>query len=179
MEFWKDIEDYQGSYQVSNSGRVKSLDRYIKSGKGKRLKKGQILKGCVTNRGYVNQRLWKDNKLKNVLEHRLVAQAFIPNPDNLPEVNHIDGNKTNNHVDNLEWVTSSKNQKHAFKTGLNSVKKSKVTEEIFNKIVVEIENGGKIKNVLDKYNCTNRVYNYRKKNGYRYSTKEQNENKRD
>lgn len=95
-EIWKDIEGYEGLYQVSNMGRVRSLRRNI------------ILRQCITN-GYERIILYTNNIPKGYSVHRLVANAFIPNPDNLPQVNHKDENKTNNCVDNLEWCTQKYN----------------------------------------------------------------------
>ena len=103
-EIWKDKKDYEGLYQVSNCGRAKSLDRYIK-GKGHSLKfkKGRILKPMKDNNGYLKVRLCNGEKSKTFNLHRLVAELFIPNPNNYKEVNHKDENKTNNVVTNLEW----------------------------------------------------------------------------
>ena len=96
MEIWKDIEGYEGKYQVSNFGNVKSLD-YRRTGKE------QLLKPMLQTKGYFCVMLCKPNKI--YLIHRIVAKAFIPNPENLPYVNHKDENKHNNHVYNLEWCT--------------------------------------------------------------------------
>lgn len=105
QEIWKDIENYEGYYQVSNLGRVRSVNRIVINSMGGKIQhlqgKLQILKPGKL--GYVIAQLSKDNKRKYCKVHRLVAQAFIPNPDNLPEVNHKDENKANNRVDNLEW----------------------------------------------------------------------------
>lgn len=101
MEIWRDIEGYH-NYQVSNLGRVKSLN-YNKTGKEK------ILKNSKNKDGYLFARLYKEGKVKTFKVHRLVAQVFIPNPDNLPQVNHKDENKTNNCVENLEWCTAQYN----------------------------------------------------------------------
>ena len=99
VEIWKDIRDYENLYQGSNLGRVKS----IKFGKER------ILKTFKNKDGYLQVGLWKNNKRKIFLVHRLVAQAFLDNPNNLPEVNHKDENKLNNVVSNLEWCDRTYN----------------------------------------------------------------------
>ncbi|MBE6156988.1 MAG: hypothetical protein E7161_04530 [Firmicutes bacterium] len=105
MEIWKSIEGYE-NYEISNLGNVKSLYNNI------------IRKPRIGKNGYYYITLWKNGKCKSKKNHRLVAEAFIPNPDNLPQVNHKDGNKLNNCVDNLEWCTASYNVRHAIKNGL-------------------------------------------------------------
>ena len=107
-EVWKDIEGDEGLYKISNLGYVYSI------------KSKKILK-IHDRQGYKYSQLWKCSKGKNFLIHRLVALAFIPNPENKKEVNHIDGDKSNNKVDNLEWVTSSENKIHAQKIGLKKI----------------------------------------------------------
>jgi len=107
-EEWRDVVGYEGLYQVSNYGRVKSFHK----------DKIKILKFGVGIGGYLRVVLCKDFKKKNRFVHVLVAQAFIPNPENKPEVNHDDGNKFNCHVSNLFWATSSENKKHAVEHGL-------------------------------------------------------------
>lgn len=114
-EIWKDIPEYEGMYQVSNFGRIRSVDRIDNIG---RKQKGQIIKSLSHDLGYQRVKLSKDGKLKNYLVHRLVAQAFLMLKGKAGEVNHKDGNKQNNHVDNLEWVTRSDNILHAFRTGI-------------------------------------------------------------
>ena len=101
-EIWRDIKGYEGKYMVSNLGRVKSLN-YSNTGKE------GILNARDNGKGYLRVILWKDGKDKKYRINRLVAQAFIPNPDNLPEVNHKDEDKTNNRVDNLEWCSRQYN----------------------------------------------------------------------
>ena len=98
-EIWKDIEGYEGLYQVSNLGRIKSLHGLSE----------KIMKNSNGSGGYQKLSLTKNKIPKNFFVHRLVAQAFIPNPESKPEVNHIDEDKTNNRVDNLNWMTSKEN----------------------------------------------------------------------
>ena len=118
-EEWQDIGEWQGLYAVSNLGRVRSYDREVAA----RLTgtayihKGRVLTLKRTG-NYRGVSLFLDGTNRRFYVHRLVAQAFIPNPSNLPEVNHKDGNKLNNCVSNLEWVTRSDNAQHAWKTGL-------------------------------------------------------------
>lgn len=114
-EVWKDIQGYEGKYRVSNYGRIKSLSRKIFNGTGFYMSKEKILNGHIITNGYMQIEL----QGKPLLVHRLVAEAFILNHENKPQVNHIDGDKTNNRVDNLEWVTNGENQIHAYKNGLN------------------------------------------------------------
>lgn len=110
METWENIKDFEGLYQVSNLGRVRSLDRWTNSKCGSmQLKKGRILKQGLNKCGYQLVHLCKDGKGKTYTVHRLVADAFIPNPQNLKEINHIDEDKTNNRVCNLEWCDRSYN----------------------------------------------------------------------
>ena len=109
-EFWKNIKDYENLYQGSNLGRVRSFDRWVKGRNGSlRFCKGRILKPGINGRGYLQVDLCKNGKVKKFLVHRLVAEAFLPNPDNLPEVNHKDENKQNNNVENLEWCDRTHN----------------------------------------------------------------------
>lgn len=107
-EIWRDIDGYEGLYQVSNFGRVKSFHR----------SEELILTPAYDKDGYYVLVLKRNGSKQNVKVHRLVATAFIPNPDGKPQVNHIDGNPQNNHVDNLEWVTGHENMQHAIYTGL-------------------------------------------------------------
>lgn len=107
-----------GLYQVSNFGRVKSLNYYIVNNGIRKFHSETTLSLCIDKTGYVVVNLNKNGKRKVGKVHRLVAEAFIPNVTNKPQVNHIDGDKTNNNVDNLEWCTNRENQIHAVRTGL-------------------------------------------------------------
>ena len=127
-EEWKDIEGYEGYYQVSSFGRVRSLDRYVKDTRRNcfNFVKGRIMSpSSADKKHYMQVGLSKNNKVIHYLIHRLVAQAFIPNPNNLPQVNHKDENKENNRVDNLEWCTAEYNTNYgtrALRQGISSGK---------------------------------------------------------
>jgi len=108
-EEWKDIKDYEGLYQVSNLGRIKSLGRYKNNWSKKQWVEERILKQRLANTGYYMVVLSKNGKVKGFLVHRLVAETFIPNPENKPQVNHKDENKLNNHIENLEFCTRKYN----------------------------------------------------------------------
>ena len=121
MEKWKDIKEFP-NYQISNYGRVKSLARICKrgNGTGDYYKKETFLKLRLDKYGYERIALYNNGRgsQKHFMIHRLVAEAFIPNVDNKPTVNHIDGNKLNNYVSNLEYMTFEENLSHAWKIGL-------------------------------------------------------------
>lgn len=118
-EIWEDIEGYEGYYQISNLGNVKSLDRMVKNNHGFCLRKGKLIKSLINKQGYYFVNLKKNSQNEIKLIHRLIAETFINNDNNFPCVNHIDGNKLNNNVNNLEWCTYSHNIKEAFRLGLN------------------------------------------------------------
>lgn len=114
-EVWKDIPEYEGLYQISNLGKVKSLDKYVFHNTGYRLKKEHLLTVKVTKK-YGHVLLYKNGKSKNKRIHRLVGLCFIDNPFNKQQINHKDGNTLNNNHKNLEWVTASENIKHSYDT---------------------------------------------------------------
>lgn len=118
-EIWKDISNYDGVYQISNLGRVKTKDRMLeRKYHNGYVRKGQFIKPQKDKDGYLRINLYKNGKPKASLIHRLVAQEFISNPNNLPQINHINLNKQDNRVENLEWCTAQENIKHAASFGL-------------------------------------------------------------
>ena len=109
-EIWKDVVGYDGYYEVSNLGNVRSVDHEIMSSNGKlQFRKGKLLNGWVDHKGYYKVHLSKGSKKEQMFVHRLVALAFLPNPNNYPIINHKDENPLNNRVENLEWCTYSYN----------------------------------------------------------------------
>lgn len=116
QEVWRDIEGYDGFYQISNLGRVKSRGKQCAVSEKKEIIRAMSL----TRDGYVKVRLLHRGKDKTVRVHRLVAAAFLPNPDNKPTVNHIDGNKQNNVIGNLEWADRAEQMTHAYALGLKA-----------------------------------------------------------
>ncbi len=150
-EIWKDIEGYEGLYQVSNFGRIKSLKRTSLMG---RSLKEKILKQSKNTKGYYQVGLYS-KKPKTIMVHILVAQTFIPKPNNKHEINHIDGCKTNNRVGNLEWCTHHENMKHA--SSKNLFKQRKLSIEQAEKIKSEYIRYSKscnINSLAKKYNVS-------------------------
>lgn len=143
-EIWKDISDYIGYYQISNLGRIRSLDRMVSqkkcSSEYSRLMKGKILKTKITNSGYELVHLSKDGVVKAYTVHKLVYMAFNGDYDFSLQINHKDGNKTNNRLENLELVNQSDNVKHSYRV-LNHKKYNALqvrcveSNEVFNSIV--------------------------------------------
>lgn len=179
-EIWKDIEGYEGMYQVSNLGRVKSLSRRCSTHWGTRLVPEKILKPQEKEFGYLCVNLHKDSKSKEFSIHRLVAFAFVPNPSNKPDVNHNDGNKQNNYPENLEWVTNLENIQHAVRTGLMSreqrthfqqagtaaVSKKVIclnTSEVFDSLEAAARNYNVSSTTI--YNCIHHKFNCKKLRG--------------
>lgn len=156
QEIWKDIKGFENIYQISNFGNLKSL---------KKDKKGRILKNTNKKGDYFSVVLRNKSNVKHTRIHRLVAETFIPNPNNYPFVNHIDGNKQNNHFKNLEWCTAKQNFEHAKKIGLweynHPYKHKKVCqydlngnfiEEYSNSKIASIKTGVCARNILQVAN---------------------------
>jgi hypothetical protein len=114
---WKDIKGYEGLYVVNERGEIKALKRKVKKGNSYVTKPEVYLKLKENEKGYLKVRLSKNGKAKTYRVHRIVAEAFLENPNNYKEVNHIDENKTNNNVNNLEWCTREQNIEHSIKSG--------------------------------------------------------------
>ncbi len=171
IEIWKDIGvlkgvDFTGYYQISNLGRIKSLERWRSNGNGGYIQKERILKNAITRSGKNNcyarchVSLRKEKKRIDIRVHRLVTLYYIPNPENKPEVNHIDSNALNNYVDNLEWATSLENSRHALMYGglkPNYDEKEIVKDILSNEYTpIEIRKNHNLKNRSVYYNICRR-----------------------
>lgn len=154
-EIWKKIDYLENRYEISNYGRLKSVDFYDL---WNRFRKGRILKIGLDRRGYPRARISIHDKKKSLRIHQLVARAFIENPNKLPEVNHIDGVKTNNFYKNLEWITSSGNQKHAIKMGLKTFPLGEKHQNFIAPILVFDVNGQHIETLYGNRDAKNKGY---------------------
>lgn len=169
-EIWKDIPDYEGSYQASTLGRIKSLPRSVNRNGSLLPVRGCIKKGAPNHKGYLLVVLKNSKTGIGKAIHRWVALTFIPNPLNLPQVNHKDGDKLNNRVDNLEWCTASYNMKHAYDTGLANKKGERQEQAKFTDDEVRgIKNSKESVNALAKrYNVTYQCI-WQMKNNYSWT----------
>lgn len=148
MEIWKDVEGYEGLYQVSNEGRVKSLDRYVDTSLGVRLYKGKVLTPSHNDSGYHIVNLSKNGKLITHRVHILVAQAFLPNPENKPCIDHRNSKRDCNVVENLRWCTYKENSNFELaKQHLIDSHKTQTNEKLMKK-VEQLDNDG---NVIAEY----------------------------
>ena len=149
IEIWKDIKGYEGLYQVSNLGNIKSLTRLKNNHSTLQVINEKLKNTRLSNGGYLIADLYKNNTSKTLKVHRLVAETFIPNVDNKPTVNHKDGNKLNNVVENLEWATFKEQNKHFYEHNLKS--KESINKSIHSMNIVTSK----------KVKCltTNTVYN--------------------
>jgi hypothetical protein len=173
-EEWKDILGYEGLYQVSNLGRVKRLKGKCLSKAGKYRTVSESILVCFPNKTrynylYVNL---NNNGIKQFRLHRLVALHFIPNPNNLPEVNHIDGNKENNCITNLEWCTNLENIRHSYKIGTHKVRKNddapntKLNSKQVMEIRKKLKEGFSGRSLSKEYNISEGMISLIKNNKY-------------
>lgn len=161
MTEFRDIPGYEGYYQAGDDGTIRSVDKIVRQHSGATQKKrGKVLRPAVDKIGYIKVALSKNNKLMSYPVHRLVALAFIPNPNNLKEVNHKDCIKSNNHVSNLEWCDRLHNMRHAYANNLVPIKsgdenwatKIKQREK---PIIKSLRNRGiAVKDIAKKYDCS-------------------------
>lgn len=154
QEIWKDISGYEGYYQVSNLGNVKSMERIVErknNETGNLPLKSRILSLNTYPKGYKKVTLRKNNTSKSFFVHRLVAEAFIPNPNNYPYVNHKDENPSNNHSDNLEWCTNEYNMSYGTLGYRISLAKSKQ--------VFQFDLDGNFLNIFYGVNVASRITN--------------------
>ena len=135
LEFWIPVVGFVGHYEASNFGNIKSLQRSHKNNTGIQFIEERILKVAMTN--YPSVSLWKNGLLTVKKVHRIVAEAWIANPFNKKEVNHIDANRSNNSIENLEWVSRSENMAHAVKNGLMPKAETHVNTKVSRQDVVK------------------------------------------
>tara|TARA_R110000787_G_scaffold273466_1_gene381166 strand:+ start:112 stop:678 length:567 start_codon:yes stop_codon:yes gene_type:complete len=178
-EVWKDVVNYEGYYQVSNTGKIRSVTRVAIRANGREHPiNGRELRFKADAKGYFRGAYCVNKKMWTYKVHREVAKAFIPNPENKATVNHRDGNKQNNNVDNLEWNTFAENLKHSFDTGLQDnfigaskirqIKKRKLTPEMFTEFVDDRESGFTHRRLQAKYAIDRKtIYSILKKDTYK------------
>lgn len=154
-EIWKDIKGYEGLYKISNNGRIRRYNNSSK--KYKRIPPFHYIKNHIDKNGYYRVILSKNNEVKNYLLHRLIAETFISNPKNLPEVNHKDEIKTNNNIDNLEWCTKSYNCSYGTRTKRIAEKMKIINKGKHYSIKTEFKKGQNAKKIINI--TTNKVYN--------------------
>jgi len=171
-EIWKSVIGFEEGYEISNFGRLKSKKRLVDYGWKQCIRPSKILSFRKGKYGYLYTVISINKIRKTVKAHRLVAITFLPNPLNLPDINHKDGNKSNNYLSNLEWCNKSHNIKHAYKLGLKKSKKgqdshlSKINKNIVDIIRFEYRNKKYSQNKLAiKYNISqsqiNRIVNFK------------------
>lgn len=172
-EIWKDIVGYEGLYQVSNMGNVRSLYRTVRCGNKDNTLNGKLLTPAKNKCGYLYVNLRKNGETKSKNIHRLVAEHFVPNPMCKPQVNHLDENKENNKADNLDWVTAKENANHGSRNyKISEYRKQNVVainEISGEKIFFETVNEANCHFGIKGHNIVyDKVFTYGKKKGWKY-----------
>lgn len=157
-EYWKPMVDYEKFFEISSKGRIRSLSREVI---GRKNVIGKVLKHNLCRGGYPTIRLSINGKKFSKRLHREVAKAFIPNEKELPQVNHKDGNKTNNLINNLEWCNNSYNQKHAISNGLKITKTGKEAIRYKSPIHVYSKQGEYLYDLHGNLEIINKGFDYR------------------
>lgn len=177
-EIWKPVENYEGIYEVSNLGRVRSLERYVQNHGVLELRKGRILKPGISGNGYNYICLSKNGNRKWCGVHRLVAQAFIPNPNNLPVINHRNEVKTDNRIENLEWCTYKYNNEYSgnIEKWINSNKKKIIQLTKNGEFVAEYESAREAERItgIEHSNisgCCLKKYGFKSAGNYKWKFK--------
>lgn len=174
MEKWEDIKNFEGLYQISNLGRIKSLRRTVDTTKYKKIVEEKEMKQFIGTNGYMITTLSKNGKKYPIMVHRLVAETFISNPQNLPQVNHKDEDKTNNNVENLEWCDRKYNCRYGTRNERVGEKQSKTVfmYDISNNLLAEFKSTVEASKKLGltqatiSYNCKKECIMRKHKNCY-------------
>jgi len=160
-QIWKAIYGYENYYEISTNGIIRSIERKVPILKWTRTVKSKIIQPRVNNRGYAEVRLSKNGIATTKFVHILSALAFVPNPENKPEVNHLDGDKLNNHYTNFSWVTHRENIQHAYDTGLIKKKTTPVIDICTGMEFPSIAKAAEFNN-LNYSTCKNQISGKRK-----------------
>ena len=155
---WYPLKDYEGFYEITREGHIRSIDRFIRE--GRTFIKGKVMTPHIDYKGYVRVHLSKNGKNKGERVHRLIAKTFIENPENLPEVNHIDSNKQNNSIENLEWVTTKQNSEHFFTKGNYKERNAKLSRENNPRARLTWNDVHLIRKLKEEYNFKNKTLSW-------------------